>query len=253
MTPDAIAAYAALHLTTDDGRPIIPAAHHALWLQLLADWRIKKLLIVAPPESAKSTWVVSAYLGLRIGMFPQQSVIIAASTETVAEKRSQSLRTMTESLDWQATFPGIKRARGMKWDAVEWSLAPDGLPTLGRLHPTVAGYGTGGSITGSRADEIVADDLLDFDNTRTAHQRDLVRTWVHNSLLPRRKSQVGRIVVIGTAYHYGDFYQEIRGAPDWVVCHTPLLTEGVDVYAILTYPDSWAYEMLGEPIAGANL
>lgn len=253
LTPNVVAAYAELHLVDDAGRPISPAAHHKLWLRLLCDERIKKLLIIAPPESAKTTWAISAYLGCRIGFFPEQSVIIGSASGDVAEKRSLSLRTMTESEAWQTTFAGIDRAMGMRWDPREWSVAPDGRPFSGRLHPTVAAYGTGGAITGSRADLVLADDLLDFENSRTAHQRDLVEQWLHNSLLSRRKSRTGRAIVIGTAWHSNDIYAKARREGGWVVCHTPLLSQGAEMYANLSYPDNWPHEMLGEPIAGASV
>lgn len=248
-----MAAYAALHLTNDHGEPITPAVHHKLWMRLMCDERIKKLLIIAPPESAKTTWVLGAYVGCYIGIFPQRSVIVGSSSESVAEKRSLSLRVMTQTPQWQATFPDVLRARGMKWTPVEWSLALHGAPAPGRLHPTLAAYGTGGSITGSRADLVVADDLLDFENSRTAHQRGLVRQWLHNSLLPRRKSIIGRAILIGTAWHWDDIYAEAQNEGGWVVCHTPLLSDGDDVYATLTYPDDWQHEMIGEPVSRAEV
>lgn len=255
LTPEIVAAYAALHLTTDDGVPIAPAAHHWLWLRLLCDERIKKLLIIAPPESAKTTWAVSAYIGCYIGFHPERSVIIGSTSGPVAEKRSLSLRAMVESSNWQATFGDVlpvRAAKGLKWDTAEWSVAPKGRPHAGRLHPTVAAYGTGGSVIGSRADIVLADDLLDFDNSRTSYQRGLVESWFHNSLLSRRKSQVGRVVVIGTSWHHEDLYSKARREGGWVVCHTPLLSDSPDVYATLTYPDDWQHEHLGEPIARAE-
>lgn len=253
LTPNVVAAYAELHLVDDYGFPIRPAAHHRLWLSLLCDERIKKLLIIAPPESAKTTWSISAYVGCRIGFFPEQSVIIGSASGAVAEKRSISLRTMTDNEDWQQTFSEVSRAEGMKWDPLEWSIAPQGQSYAGRLHPTVAAYGTGGAITGSRADVIVADDLLDFENSRTAHQRNLVEQWLHNSLLSRRKSKTGRAIVIGTAWHHDDIYSKARKEGGWVVCHTPLLSEAEYVYANLSYPDDWKFERLGQAVAVAAI
>ncbi|MDI6769750.1 MAG: hypothetical protein QMD04_08745 [Anaerolineales bacterium] len=245
-----MAAYAALHLTDDGGIPITPAAHHWLWLRLLCDERITKLLIIAPPESAKTTWAISAYLGCRIGFWPEQSIIIGSVSGPVAEKRALGLRAAVESAEWQATFPDIlpiKASKGAKWETNEWSLAPGGKPRPGRLHPTVAAYGTGGSVIGARADLVLADDLLDFDNSRTAHQRGLVETWLHTSLLSRLKSKTGRAIMIGTAWHTEDIYAKARREGNWVVCHIPLLSDGELVYANLTYPDTWPYEMLGDP------
>lgn len=219
----------------------------------MCDERIKRLLIIAPPGSAKTTWVVGAYAGCYIGVFPQHNVIIGSSSESIAEKRSLSLRVMSQSAEWTQTFTGVLRARGMKWDPVEWSLAPEGNPTPGRLHPTVAAYGTGGSITGSRADLIIADDLLDFENSRTAHQRELVRSWLHNSLLSRIKAQIGRVIVIGTVWHWDDIYSEAQNEGGWVVCHTPLLSDSETMNATLTYPDDWQHEMIGVPVAKGKM
>lgn len=255
LTPEIVAAYAALHLTTDDNVPIEPAAHHILWLRLLCDERIKKLLIIAPPESAKTTWL-QAYLGCRLGFWPEQSIIIGSVSGPVAEKRSLSLRAMVDNATWQATFPGIlpvKAAEGLTWATTEWSMAPGGRPRSGRIHPSIASYGTGGSVIGSRADFVLGDDLLDMRNSRTAHQRGLVETWFHSSLLSRRKSRVGRSVLIGTMWHHDDLYAKARRDGSWVVCHVPLLSDGPDVYAELSYPDSWRYERLGEPISRAVL
>lgn len=256
LTPEVIAAYAALHLTKDDGSPILPAAHHWLWLRLLCDERIKKLLIIAPPESAKTTWAIGAYIGAYIGFWPERSVIIGSTSGPVAEKRSLMLRAMIDQAAWQQTFPEVKpvsAAQGLKWDPAEWSIAPGGTPRAGRLHPTIAAYGTGGSVIGSRADLVVADDLLDYDNSRTAYQRTLVETWLHNSLLSRRKSGIGRAVMIGTAWHHEDIYSKARREGGWVVCHIPLLSDGREVFARLSYPDDWPYERLGEAAGGANL
>jgi len=248
VTPELVAAYAKLCLKNDFGKPIEPAAHHWLWLQFICDESIPKLLIIAPPESAKTTWLVSAYLACKMGKHPDKSFIIAGVTEGVAEKRSVSLRTMTDDPLWQGLFPGVKRAVGMEWTPVSWSLAMNGRPAFGRLHPTIAAYGTGGSITGSRADEILSDDLLDFDNTRTAYQREFVKTWFHNSLLSRRKSKVGRVVVIGTSWHQNDLYQQLKADGDWVVVKTPLLSDGPEVYATVSYPVNWQGELLGEAL-----
>lgn len=254
-TVEAVTAFAALHLRTDEGYPVEPAAHHALWLQLLTDENIKKLLIIAPPESAKTTWAVMAYAGCYVGFYPERSIIIGSTSGAVAEKRSLALRNLVDQPGYVKTFPSVLPVKGrggyggLKWGTNEWSLAYNGEPTPGRLHPTLAAYGTGGSVIGSRADLVIADDLLDFDNTRTAHQRKLVETWLHNSLLSRRKSRTGRVIVIGTAWHHDDIYSKARKEGDWVICHTPLLSAGKDVYANLTYPAGYRGTILGQRVA----
>lgn len=255
LTPEAVKAFAFLHLTRDDGRALLAAPHHALWLNLMCDERIKRLLLIAPPESAKTTWAINAFAGAYIGFHPERSVIIGSTSGKVAISRSLAIRTTVESPGWLETFPQAIPVRdgSLKWEKDNWSLAPNGIPHPGRLHPSVSAYGTGGSVIGSRADLVIADDLLDFDNTRTAYQREVVTTWFHNSLLSRRKSRTGRVIVIGTAWHHADLHSNLRKEGKWVVCHVPLLSEGEGVYATLTYPDSWKFERLGEPIGNATI
>lgn len=251
-----MAAYAELLLRDDAGRPITPAAHHALWLRLLCDERIKRLLIIAPPESAKTTWLISAFAGCYVGLWPERNIIIGSVSDEVAEKRALSLRAMVESPAWQAAFPGIlpvKASVGLKWTTAEWSVAPAGQPRPGRIHPTVFAVGRGGSVIGSRSDLLIGDDLLDFDSTRTQHQRSQGEQWIHNSFLSRVKARVGRAMIIGNAWHADDYYAKARRQGGWVVCHMSLLGDGPDVYATLTYPDNWTHEVLGEPIGQAAI
>lgn len=256
ITPQAVAAFAELHLQDDEGNPIRPAAHHKLWLDLLCDWRIRKLLIIAPPESAKTTWAISAYLGCRVGIFPQQNVIIGSANADIAVRRSIALRGLADSEAFHETFPEVMPVRaneGLRWGTMEWSVAPNGVPFPGRLHPTIAAVGVEGTAEGGRADEVVGDDLLSRSASQSPTERKKVEDWAHASLLSRRKAVVGRAVVIGTSHHPDDYLSHIRAAGDWVVCHMNLLGDGPEVYATLIYPDNFDANRLGEPLGAADL
>lgn len=233
-------------MTDDFGQPIEPAPHHWLWLQLMCNEQIKKLLIIATPESAKTTWAL-AYIATHLAFYPEWPRVFASVDGGTAEKRSVAIRNMVESAAFQATFPAVQRAKGMKWNREEWSIAPEGLPRPGRLHPSLFAVGVGGSIVGSRARLLVGDDLLDMDNTRTAHSRELVNNWFHTSFLSRRMARYGRVIIIGNAWHHDDTHARLRQDGSWVVCHTPLLSSGREVYASIYYPDPFTGEKLGEP------
>lgn len=250
VTPEVVAAFAMLHMQTDDGLPIVPAAHHELWLRLICNVEIRRLLIIGTPESAKTTWMM-AYAGCLIGFHPEWPGIIAASSGDVAEKRSLALRNLVESAEFRETFPTVRPAEGMSWRTHEWSVAEEGRPHAGRLHPTVSAYGTGGAITGSRGRWILADDILDYENTRTAHQRGLVDTWLHTSLLSRITAETGIIRMIGNTWHHDDAHARLRRSEGWVTCHIPLLSDGRDVVATITYPDDFTGRRLGEPVGVA--
>lgn len=215
----------------------------------MCDPSIKRLLITAPPESAKTTWS-AAWLGASIGLLPERPRIIASATGAVATRRSVAIRTLIDSPGYDLTFPGVMRARGMGWEGHAWSVAPEGQPYPGRIHPTLSSYGTDGPVTGSRAAEVLGDDLLDERNTRTAYQRELVWRWFQNSLMSRVLARIGRVVIIGTAWHFGDVYAKIKQLDhEWVWCNLPLLSEGAAVTAQVYYPPDHPGLMLGQDLA----
>ena len=252
ITPEAVARFAWLHMSLDDGSDLLPADHHMLWLKLICNSDLKRILIIAPPESAKTTWSI-AYLAASIAFDCELPRIIAAVTETVAEKRATSVRNVCTSDEFVRNFPNIRRAISLKWTASEWSLAPEGVPRPGRVHPTMMATGVGGTIISTRAYELLADDLLDLDSTRTQLQRDKTDTWVHAEMLSRVMSRIGRTIVIGTSWHHDDSYSRIKANyNNWTVCHLPLLSEGPDVRALVTYPDTYTGPKLGEPITEAS-
>ena len=256
LTAGTVRKFAAIHMTDDAGNPIIAAAHHNFWLGLICDERIKKLLFIAPPETAKTTWLL-AYVGCYLGYYPENSVIYTSVTGAVAEKRSLSLRTTCESAAWRATFPNVdlvKAADGLKYTTEEWSLAPNGKPRVGRLHPSLFSVGQGGSIIGGRADLIVADDLLDMDSTRTQSQRELSTRWIHSSLISRAKSKTGRVIMIGNGWHPEDFYsQMMRESLGFVVVRMATMSDDpTGFYVDITYPDDWTHEVLGERVGAAT-
>ena len=97
----------------------------------------------------------------------------------------------------------------------------------------------------------IADDILDYDNTRTQHQRNVVDTWFHTSLLPRLMAQTGRAIVIGNTYHHSDTIALLRRSEGWVSCHIPLLSESEEVVASITYPSDFTGRPIGVSVAGA--
>jgi hypothetical protein len=100
---------------------------------------------------------------------------------------------------------------------------------------------------------VIADDLLNQENSRTIGSRAFVEAWLHQSLLSRRKSGTGRAIVIGTAWHHDDLYANLKRQGGWTVCHVPLLAESERVHATITYPDDFDGDILGEPVGNPDL
>ena len=66
-------------------------------------------------------------------------------------------------------------------------------------------------------DCILADDLIDEENSRTEGQREKTREWFWRSLMPTLEPH-GRIHVLGTRYHFADLYGVLIEG-DFAACH----------------------------------
>jgi predicted phage terminase large subunit-like protein len=74
--------------------------------------------------------------------------------------------------------------------------------------PSVIARGLGGSITGFRADILIVDDLIDKTNVMTETQREKVNEYWDEIVVPTLNPD-GRIFLVGTRYHFKDFYARI--------------------------------------------
>lgn len=250
VTPESVAKFAYLHMTDEAERPLVPAVHHWLWLNLLCDQDIRNLLIIAPPESAKTTWLL-AWMATNIAVLPEYPMILASASGATAVTRSESLRTLMQSTAVLETFPELSPVDGMSYRAESWGIADHGIARAGRIHPTLRAAGVTGPINGGRARFIIGDDILDAENTLTAMKRGKVYDWLHSTFLSRRMSRIGRAILIGTAWKPDDAYSRIKQAGGWVVCHTPLLADGDEMSATITYPTGYNGQMLGRPLMEA--
>lgn len=78
--------------------------------------------------------------------------------------------------------------------------------------PTINTIGVLGAVASKHYDVIIADDLVDEDNSRTQYQREKMLNWFYKMLLPTLEPPkagdefVGRMHILGTRYHYEDLY-----------------------------------------------
>ena len=79
----------------------------------------------------------------------------------------------------------------------------------GRTKPmkesTVTCVGIGGQLIGKHFDKVYGDDLVDEDNSRTEHGRNLVQIWFYKVLHPTMEPHC-ELHMFGTRYHFSDLY-----------------------------------------------
>lgn len=204
--------------------------HHEEWYALLAnravqvgegnDARVRFLddkepdatnnwiMLEAPRDHAKSTCFTVNYPLHEIGNDPNVRIVIASNAQDTSEGFVRSISAVIEqSPDYQRTFGHLKPGRPEKWtdSAIQVRRTNYALKD-----PTVAAVSIGGQVVSKRADIIICDDILTLQNTRTATQREFVKTWFWTVLFPLLKPG-GRLIIVGTAWNSQDLYQELLG------------------------------------------
>ena len=119
---------------------------------------------------------------------------------------------------------------------------------------TLITTGVNSGVLSKRADLIICDDIIDEENSRTAGQRQKVRTWFWKTLYPVLEPY-GRIVVVGTRWSYADFYGELLGPKTEIynkyykngiwdcIVQQAILDDGKK---IVLWPERWSYNKLEE-------
>jgi predicted phage terminase large subunit-like protein len=158
-------------------------------------------LALAPRGFGKSIILTIVRTVFEIIRNPNIRILIASNTQLQSEIFLREIKFHLEHnvrvLEYFGCF-----ASDDKWDNREIIVGPR---TSSAKESTVSCVGVGGAVASRHYDLIIADDLVDEENSRTELQREKVKTWYYKTLGPCLEPD-GRIFVIGTRYHYLDLY-----------------------------------------------
>lgn len=87
-------------------------------------------------------------------------------------------------------------------------------PNLNLKDPTLSTVGVGGTILSKRADIIICDDILNPENTRTPAQRQKLKEWFYQVLMPVLVPG-GRLLFVGTVWNPQDLLTELLKDPSF--------------------------------------
>lgn len=190
------------------GRPMFRHMHQ--WVEWFEDPDQDHILILVPPECAKTTKVLD-YIAWRIYRDPEIRVGYASRTLPQATKYVSRLRNVLASnrtlhqLMGGSPVPGPGDPHPWRDTAFtvvqrEWTMGQD------EADYTVAAYGAGSQITGSRFD------LLIFDDPDDVMLGPSQRETIWNTILQSGETRLGtagRMIVIGNRQHEEDVYRKI--------------------------------------------
>lgn len=168
----------------------------------------KWIMILAPRSHAKSTEITVSYSLYSIGKNPNVRIVIVSASQSISKSFLREISTELERNDkHKEVFGNQVPAMPEKWTQDEIIVERSNTKLK---DPTVSATSIGGTVLSKRADIIICDDILNKDNTRTAEQREKVRQWYFEVLLPVLEPD-GRIIVVGTAWNSEDLYHQLMG------------------------------------------
>ena len=186
------------------------AGHH---LKIINHGVVKdKTLQLSPRGHGKSTIGTVDYSITKLLRDGNIRILICSKTQTQAEAFLKEVRTHFESNeDLIRVFGDLK---GEKWSDKEFNL---NTRTVIKKEANMSALGASGQVVSKHYDEIIADDLVSFENARTQGQRNKLQEWFYSSLEPTLEPG-GVMKIIGTRYHPNDIYQHFIDLNSYAVC-----------------------------------
>lgn len=202
--------------------------------QRLADQH-KRLILMAHPESGKSTQIGILRLLFLLGNNPNLRIGIISKTEDNATKSTRAIRSYIEkSKELAEVFPNL--VPGEVWK--------DNFFTVRRgVHsrdPSVQSIGLGGTIIGSRVDVMVFDDALDVENTATPAERKKVLRRIRAGFLDRL-SKDGSAIFLTNAWHPEDAAHTFEDK-GWPTLRVPVIDDEGEP----TWPERWPLDRIDQ-------
>ncbi|CAN5488501.1 hypothetical protein BH11PLA2_BH11PLA2_52190 [soil metagenome] len=182
------------------GRDPMAAVHRGLQNHLSGHSRA---LVELPRDHGKTTQVCLRVLW-ELGRNPKLRIKIVCASEAIARDRSRYLRQLIEQNPRvRSVFPHLMQ--GDSWLATAFSVArPPGI-----LGPSVAAFGIGAASTGTRADLLICDDIVDVKSIYSKAQRDRVADDFFNNLLNLLEPD-GRFWSLSTPWHADDLNSRLK-------------------------------------------
>jgi phage terminase large subunit-like protein len=183
------------------GRPLQMPPVHVELQRLLS--QAHHAIVELPRDHGKSTQVCGRVLW-EIGRNPSLRVKIICATDDIARDRCRFLRDAIDNNPLvHEVFPELEATS--PWRAEEFTIERPG-DVIG---PTVAAFGIGAGTTGTRADLLICDDVVDVHSLHSQVDRDRAADYFTNNLM-NLLEPAGRCWVLFTPWHLDDLNARLK-------------------------------------------
>jgi predicted phage terminase large subunit-like protein len=213
-------------------RPLrLSRVHHELQRFLSAT---RKGLVELPRDHGKSVQVCGRVLW-ELGRNPALRVKIVCATEGVAEERGRFLReAIALNPRVRAVFPHLRPAQ--PWGETRFTVRRP----ANVIGPSVTALGVGAGLTGTRADLLVCDDVVDVKTLTSPAERSRVKAFFRDNLMNLLEPD-GRCWCLFTPWHADDLNAELKRGGAFQLFRRAV---GDDFEPV--WPERWSRERLEE-------
>ena len=169
------------------GKTFVHAAYLDVLFALMEDCaagREPRVIVNLPPGFMKSMLISIMYVAWRLGVDPTLKFVCISYGDDLAHKHSASTRTLMQSPEYRAIFPGTVLDK----KAEDW------------LTTTKGGYryatAVGSDITGYRATEIIVDDPIEPEKASSELAKEKIRSWISSSVLTRFEDNAKNVFIL---------------------------------------------------------
>lgn len=233
-----------------------PALHHKMWYSRIFNPNIRRLNLIAPRESAKTSVALVAMTWL-IGKAPLLTNMILSVSAAQAEQRRRVIAGyISENPRFHNVFPDVYLDMKLPNTQVEFTVYSDrnGVPynvwrsLVDRLgnpkDPTLFAAGVGGKgVIGRRISGLVLlDDIID-ETYLSASAQEKAEQYLMQTVIPCVQES-GKVVNIGTRWMIDDVPQRLLENPEWesLVIHAMEPDEKGEMRSY--WPEFWPVEKL---------
>lgn len=205
------------------------------FLERVARGEIKRLCISFAPGHGKST-ILQCFVAWVLGCDPSRRVLALSASEDLARRNSRAIRSLVQSDAWP--FVGV-RLSADSTSSLEWRTEQNG---------GVKALGTGGTVTGYRAEGVLCDDVQADAGSETTNAS--LEEWFRGVLSTRLEPD-GWVVMIATRWGDADLVGRItegESAEQWTVINIPAIANEDDVLGRgvgeALWPERWSVAAL---------
>lgn len=183
--------------------PVTRQPFEIQWFQeeWIESFKEKKDILVIAPRFHGKTGIIIAYVIWRLGKNPNLRIKIRCCDDATAIKRLKAIkRSIEKNKRIRDVFPNLLPDRSAGWTDHSIFVQRD---IIDDPEPSVEAKGITSSITGARADLLIADDIVSLENAieRPAERKKVIDRWEDTINLCHDESQ---IIYICTLYHRDD-------------------------------------------------